>query len=433
MEIYGNIRLVGTSKVTQPTDPIEDREVVTRKYYYEHLPNNSFYTVISEVTNILSKTIVLETVGMIRAISNDGYEVICEKTYSIDGLTVTLTFGELFTGQIIFIDNGSILDTVTGVTSNITLDLPKLGIVDVLDQSSEEIICSKNYIYDGLSGYSVNLQFNPPISGFTVIFNGNDSFIVDIDNESTKTVQVPGTGIVVVLDSGGTEVLVNKAYSFDGDSPIIRLEFGTPFTGKAIFVSTDNSFDLINILYDDFINILNNSKLRPGTQYKITDYRTINSISDIDADCEPLIVFALTNNRISNNVYSQLNKDIIDYDYSMNITDDLTNRPGYIKNRMSIGSYISTNGNSGITGSLIPSITGLSLGSIEYPWIVYTEQTLIDINNTTGITFSLPKRYGIIEVIDIDGNVVDCDKQYLLSGTTMNLVFSIPFTGKIIL
>jgi len=30
MEVYGNIRLVGNSRLSQPTNPVEDIEVVTR-------------------------------------------------------------------------------------------------------------------------------------------------------------------------------------------------------------------------------------------------------------------------------------------------------------------------------------------------------------------------------------------------------------------
>lgn len=408
MKVYGNIRLIGNSKFSQPTNPVDDIDVVTKEYYYDHLPKDNFYSVISEETNILSKTITLETVGIIRVIGDDGYEAICDKTYSNDGLTVTLNFNDLFTGQILFVENGQILGTIETGTTSVTFDLPSLGIVDVLDNTFESIICSKNYIYDGVSGYSVTLGFTPSINGGTVIFNGKDSFIVDITNEISKTIQIPGTGIVTVLDNSNNEVFVNKAYSFDGDSNIIRIEFDELFTGKAIFVSTDNSFDIINILYDDFISVINNSRLRPGKHYKITNYRTIDSISDSGSTYEPLIVLALTNNIISKRAYSQINPaDLINYEYSMNITDDLISRPGYITSRTNISdidksiynesiarisgdtylqqqmnSYIPLDGSSGITGSLVPSVPGLTLGTPDNPWgEIYVTGSTIYIDN----------------------------------------------------
>jgi hypothetical protein len=422
MEVYGNIRLVGNSRLSQPTNPVEDIEVVTREYYYDHLPKDNFYSVISEETKILTKTIILETVGIVRAIADDGFDAICDKTYSSNGLIVTLNFSEEFTGQIIFIEDGQILLPIESGTTNMTFDLPSLGIIEVLDESNEVVICTKKYNYDGLSGYSITLDFTPPINGGKVLFNDKDSFIIDITNEITKTIQLPGTGIVCVLDSDGNEVLVDKAYSFDGDSPIIRLDFDSLFTGQAIFVSSDNSFDIINILYDDFVSVINNSKLRPGKHYKITNYRTINSISDSGSTYEPLIVFALTNDIISKRAYSQINSaDLIDYDYTLNITNDLVSRPGYITHRINIydinsggtptisGDYIPLTGSSGITGSLIPAVNGLSLGTAINPWFeiyvtgstIYIDNVPIRSSNNTIVMDSLTINNGYIGGVNI--------------------------------
>lgn len=85
--------------------------------------------------------------------------------------------------------------------------------------------------------------------------------------------------------------------------------------------------DIINITYVELVNLINNNNLTPLQCYKITDYQTVhymfdgyNRINDINSGTiEPLIVRAISNNKLHFFAYSELYpKDTIYYDWDQN-------------------------------------------------------------------------------------------------------------------
>lgn len=103
-------------------------------------------------------------------------------------------------------------------------------------------------------------------------------------------------------------------------------------------VITPQPAPVIDVVYNDLLNMMKGADLVSGHAYCITDYRTIYKVSTTDpyvintGPIEPLTVFAISDSTIHAQVFSSQNPfDILHYDILDNICEDnLTLRPGKI-------------------------------------------------------------------------------------------------------
>ncbi|MCK9445460.1 hypothetical protein M0Q50_01035 [bacterium] len=411
-------------------------------------------TIITDISGVTSYSKTYPVNGIITVLNSIGEEVLCDKSYSDDGLTINIDFdGNLFNGRIIFI--GTTNSTEQSWSTGETIDYINNNYYNKTYINNNYSNTAHTHSLSGLT--DINLS---SVSNYDLLmyYNGewvNSEYNIDLTDYYTKS-ELYNTGQTYTKTETNNLILSHtiltgitnphKISFFDLESTAHThdiyvtkedLSGGTIdsryYTKEELngdkWLGSDAVLDIryytrtwIDNHYNDisattiFINdILLNYYTSAQTSSYLQNKSNINH-THILSGLTDTNIFNQTDNQFL--VYSGgtwINKTI-----SYASSNDLNNY--YTKTELNDGSlnnkYISLSGSSNISGSLIPSISGLSLGSETNPWSeLWVSQNTIYIG---GIPISISENGELIVSGQTIATTSGTSEMYSLTSHTHN-------------
>jgi len=225
-----------------------------------------------------------------------------------------------------FTGSSSIL--VSGATNGLTLNNKNVELGGNLIKNTDIDINNYNFRLGELSSFGAYFYINSSLVELSNYYNGvNNSKILMYFTGTTKSTlklqsTTSGNTAGYIINQNGLQAL-NNYYSNNINNPrwIPDKQYIDSLTGNTVL--------LVNKTYTQLYNMLTGGTLTKGQYYRITDFKTIyqlqNTSEILSGNTEPLILYALETNKISNLVKSEkYPNDIIEYDIYDNSCEDGT-------------------------------------------------------------------------------------------------------------